>query len=143
MSELITPDKKYKKSPFNTTYFTAVVSITLVLFVIGLFGILVLYAGKLTRHVKENVVIHLYLDKNLPDSQLSKIQNEISMKPYLADHIDSPITFIPKEKAAENFTRNTGEEFVKFLGFNCAFAVDWFTQRVNYASDNTVGNWHR
>jgi cell division transport system permease protein len=100
-------------------FLSVVFSITLSLFVLGLFGLLLILTGNLTNSIQENVEIQVYLDKPISDSEVSRIQRIIGSKPYIlqSDKIE-PITHISKEQAAQEFLQSTGEDFSEFLGDN-------------------------
>ena len=71
-----TRKKKLGRYPQLLVFF----SISLALFVIGLFGILLLHAAKLSDKVKENLEMQVYLDRNLTEMQLVRLQKTFSLK---------------------------------------------------------------
>jgi len=97
---------------------SVVASITLALFAIGVFGALVIYSRELERAVKENIKIQVYLKSQLTNEDRLKVQKELASKYFLAKEAQSPIQFISKDEAAQQFIRETGENFKKFLGEN-------------------------
>lgn len=107
-----------------------VFSITLALFVIGLFGVLFLHTNKLTTIIRENIEVQVYLNHNISESQKITIQQTLASKPYLLHKENEPqISFISKEEAAKIFMDETGEDFSKFLGDNPL--RDAFTLKIN------------
>ena len=89
------------------------------LFVIGLFGILVIFANKLSTIIKENIELHVYLEQNLSDAQKQVILKKFYAKNYVATlNNHRQVFYISKDTAAAQFIRDTGEDFVKFLGDN-------------------------
>jgi cell division transport system permease protein len=109
--------KKKKVGAYQ--YGTVIFSVALALFVVGLFGILILHTNKLTATIQENIELQVYLRKNLSENQRSRIQLEISTSPYVLKKEDKPqIIFISKEEAAKKFIEDTGEDFSEFLGDN-------------------------
>ena len=113
--------RKYKKKKKlgNYPYTSVVFSITLALFVIGLFGMLVLHANKLKDLIKENVEVQVYLNKFTTENGKIKINKTLSAKDY-AYYKDgqAQIQFISKEDAVKQFTSRTGEDPLDFLGEN-------------------------
>ncbi len=108
-----------KKKLGSYPYVSVVFSITLSLFVIGLFGMLILHANKLTQLIKENIEIQVYLNKDVTDNQRIQVQKSLSSKKYTARKGDEiQISFISKEEAEQQFIEETGEDFRKFLGDN-------------------------
>lgn len=96
-----------------------IVSITLALFVIGLFGLLILYSIQLERVVRENVKMQVYLHSNLTETQRLQIENKIlSMNFVNKGGVSKGIEFVSKEEAAKKFIGETGEDFTKFIGDN-------------------------
>ncbi|MBB6611923.1 ABC transporter permease [Pontibacter sp. Tf4] len=108
-----------KKKLGNYPHTMVVFSISLALFVIGLFGLLLIHAHKLSEQVKESIEMQLYLDKNLTGVQLANIRKKLAAKEYVAIKADTAqVRFISKEKGAEAFIGKTGEDFTSFLGEN-------------------------
>ncbi|MFC2123971.1 cell division protein FtsX [Bacteroidota bacterium] len=114
-------DIKYKKKKKLGSYpsFSVVFSISLALFVIGLFGLMLLYTQKLTTYIKENVEVQVYLDKFISESETIRIRTILSDSRYISKKDGEPqIRFISKEEAAEKFIQETSEDFTEFLGEN-------------------------
>ncbi|MHB9147637.1 MAG: cell division protein FtsX [Candidatus Amoebophilus sp.] len=94
-------------------------STMLALFVIGLFGLLLIHATKLTKTVQENVTIQVYLNKNITENGIVKIDQFLSQQAFVLKKNGAPqILFISKKEAAENFIRETGEDFTQILKDN-------------------------
>lgn len=93
-----------------------IISITLALFAIGVFGALLVYSKELEKLVRENVTVQVYLKNELSKDDLAKIQKAIKEKNYLLPNSD--IQFISKDEAAKKFIQDTGNDFKKFLGEN-------------------------
>ena len=89
------------------------------LFVIGLFGLLLLHANALSQMIRENVEIQIFLNQTIAENDRLKIQKTLSSKEYIAEtESGQQISFISKEEAAEDFIKETGEDFRQFLGEN-------------------------
>lgn len=113
--------KKYrtKKKLGSYPYFSVVFSISLALFVIGLFGLLLLHTQKLTQIIKENVEVQIYLNKFITESDKIKINKTLASKAFVfVKDGEAQIEFLSKEDAAQQFIKDTGEDFVEFLGEN-------------------------
>ncbi|MBO3697759.1 ABC transporter permease [Roseivirga sp. E12] len=113
--------KKYKrKKKLGSYHYVSVIfSAALALFVIGLFGTLILQANKLTSIIKQNIELQVYLNKDISNSQRSRIEREIASSDYiLLTNGKAEMTFISKEEAAQQFVEDTGEDFTEFLGDN-------------------------
>ena len=113
--------KRYrkKKKLGSFPYVSVVFSITLALFVIGLFGLLILQSNKLKDVIRDNITMQVYLDKFITENDRIRINKVLAQKDYVAkENGSAAIEYIPKEKAAEIFIKNTGEDFIEFLGEN-------------------------
>ena len=108
-----------KKKVGSYQYVSVVFSITLALFVVGLFGTLLLQTNRLTAVIQENIEVQVYLNKNTSENQRNRIQQELANSAYVLKKEDkAQIAFISKEEAAKQFTQDTGEDFSEFLGDN-------------------------
>ena len=97
----------------TASYITSVVSITLVLFLLGIAGILILNTRKLSDYVKENIGISVYLSPDAREVDIFSLQKTLDAKKYVKE-----TRYITREKAAEDFQKELGEDFVDFLGYN-------------------------
>ena len=95
-----------------------VISVTLALFVIGLFSLLILYSRGLEQQVRQNIRMQVYLRSNLTNTQRLQIENKLLALPYVSKEAASKITFVSKDEAAKKFIAETGEDFTKFIGEN-------------------------
>ncbi|HQQ97576.1 MAG TPA: permease-like cell division protein FtsX [Cyclobacteriaceae bacterium] len=112
-------DFRTKKKQLGSYPFVSVVlSITLALFVIGMFGLLVIYSQELGRVVKENVRIQVYLKSNLDDKQITALEKQLVNAEFTLKQSPNPVTFVSRDEAAKQFIKDTGEDFKKFLGEN-------------------------
>ncbi|MBL7864915.1 MAG: ABC transporter permease [Cyclobacteriaceae bacterium] len=98
---------------------SVVISITLALFVIGLFGVLVIYSQELGRLVRENVRIQVYLKSTLQKEDIDAIEKQLAKSDFiLKDSTRKTLVFVSRDEAAKQFIQDTGEDFQKFLGEN-------------------------
>lgn len=122
MRELATEEKKYKrkkKKVGSYQYGSVVFSITLALFVIGLFGLLLLQTNQLTNIVRNNFEVSIFLNKNISQNQRTRIENELTGSAYVLQiDNEAQVRFKSKEDAAKEFIDETGEDFSEFLGDN-------------------------
>ncbi len=115
MEQKVRKKRKLGSYPFLSVTF----SITLALFVIGLFGLVLIHANNLTRLIQENIEVQVFLNKTITSSEVTKIERAIGSKNYLLVSDGKPrIAFTSKEQAAQDFMSQTGEDFTKFLGEN-------------------------
>lgn len=103
---------KLRKSLFSS-YFSTILSISLVLFLFGLLGILLINTKRLTDYVMENVGVTLILKENTREVDILKLQKKLEATPYIKS-----TRFVDRNTAAEELKKELGEDFVDFLGYN-------------------------
>ncbi|MDO4228609.1 MAG: permease-like cell division protein FtsX [Capnocytophaga sp.] len=96
-----------------TSYFSVIISITLVLFLLGVLGFLVLSSQRLANYFKEQVSITIFLRDDAKNADIEQLQKTLSIAEYVKS-----LKFISKEEAAETFSDEIGEDFVTFIGDN-------------------------
>lgn len=104
---------KRLKNRIFTSYLTSTVSITLVLFLLGLLGLILLNAGQLADYVREKIGFTLVLDEELTVTDILDLQKRLATQPFTKS-----IRFVDKESAARELQKELGEDFTGFLGFN-------------------------
>ncbi len=92
---------------------TTVISISLVLFLIGITSMLVLLANELSIHVRENLAISLVMKDNVNEADIQKLQKMLDATPYVKS-----TEYIDKERAAQELAAELGEDPIAFLGYN-------------------------
>ena len=106
--------KKRKNTiSFFNSHLISVVSISLVLFLLGLILIVGLLGNELSRYVKENITVSVVLTEDLTDITVREMRNEIEQMPYVKS-----TEYISKEQASLEMQRELGENPETFLGFN-------------------------
>ncbi len=95
-----------------------VISITLALFVVGLFGLLLIYSQQLEVQVRQNIRMQVYLKSNVSETQRLEIKNKLLAFEFVSKDEARGLTFISKEEAAKKFIAETGEDFTNFIGEN-------------------------
>ena len=112
-----------KKILGSYPYFTVMFSITMAIFVIGLFGLILTHAQKLSFVVKENIELNVFLSDDISDSTKNNIQNLISVRSYVLQKENKPqIIYISKDDAKKKFIETYGEDFSKVLDDNPLYA---------------------
>ena len=103
----------YQKRRILNSYFSVVISISIVLFLLGILGLFLLHTKKLVSHFKEQIVMTVFLKDNAKDIEISQMQKKIQL-----NSATRKVTYTSKEEAAELYARDIGEDFVEFLGYN-------------------------
>ena len=106
-------EEKYNRRRLKTSYATTVVSISLVLFMLGLLGLIILHAKKLSDHVKENISLSIIMKENVKEAKIIEFQKRLDITEFT-----KTTEYITKEKAAAELTEDLGEDFIDFLGYN-------------------------
>jgi len=104
---------RYQKRKLITSYFSVVISIALVLFLLGCLGLLVLNAKKVADHFREQVVVTIYLNDSAKQVEVDQLENTLAMAEYTKS-----TDYVSKEEAAELMKAETGEDFMDFVGYN-------------------------
>lgn len=94
-----------------------VISITLALFVTGLFGMLIIYSQQLELQVRENIRMQVYLKSGLTENQRLQVENRLLALEFVSK-VPGSIAYVSKEEAAKKFIAETGEDFRQFIGEN-------------------------
>lgn len=105
--------EKYQKRRLISSYFSVVISIGLVLFLLGLLGLLVLNTKKVADHFKEQIAMTVYLKDTAKEVEIEQLKKSLAMAEYTKSS-----TYISKEEAAEAHSEEIGEDFMEFLGYN-------------------------
>lgn len=105
--------ENHQKRRLISSYFSVVLSIALVLFLLGLLGMLILNAKKVSDHFKEQVVLTIYLKDSAKDVEIKQLEKSLAM----ADYVKST-EYISKAQAAEFMKAENGEDFMDFVGYN-------------------------
>ena len=103
----------YQKRRLQSSYVSVVVSISLVLFMIGVLGLVLLKSTRVANHFKEKVVMTLFLKDDVTKKQVTDLQKYIQKQGFT-----KRIIYVTKKQAAQIYKRDLGEDFLKFLGDN-------------------------
>ncbi|WP_431133588.1 cell division protein FtsX [Psychroserpens mesophilus] len=104
---------RYQKRKLISSYFSVVISIALVLFLLGCLGLLVLNAKKVADHFREQVVVTIYLNDSAKQVEVDQLEKSLAMAEYTKS-----TEYVSKEQAAELMKAETGEDFMDFVGYN-------------------------
>tara|TARA_B100001758_G_scaffold247497_1_gene265532 strand:- start:5891 stop:6769 length:879 start_codon:yes stop_codon:yes gene_type:complete len=90
-----------------------VISLSLVLFVVGLLALVLINAQRLSDYVKENIGFTIMLEKEASEIETIKLEKELYAAPFAKS-----TSFITKEQATIDLKADLGEDFVEFLGYS-------------------------
>jgi cell division transport system permease protein len=135
-------DSTFNKRRLRTSYITSVVSLAMVLFMLGMLGLLLVNAKKLSDTTKESFTVSIFFKDSVNDAQILAFQNELNAAPYTRSTV-----FTDKTTAAKQFQEQLGEDFVDFLGYNplpASIDVNFKTDYTDQKKFNEIEqNWLR
>ena len=104
---------KFQKRRLISSYFSVVLSVFLVLFLVGILGLFVLNSKKLSDDFKEQIAMTVFFKEEAHDTILKNFAAELKTAKYVISSV-----FVSKEDAAKVHTEIIGEDFMTFLGAN-------------------------
>ena len=107
------PEERFNKRRLISTYFSVVVSISLVLFLTGILGILLVNSKKVADHFKEQIVMTIYVKDSTKEIELKQLQKTLRL-----NTATKKVIFVSKEEASKRHANEIGEDFMEFLGYN-------------------------
>jgi cell division transport system permease protein len=108
-----TQEEKFNKRRLKTSYITTVVSISLVLFMLGMLGLIIMHAQKISNQVKENIGFSIIMKETAKEADIIRFQKMLDATPFTKS-----TEYITREQAAKNVSKNLGEDFISLLGNN-------------------------
>ena len=106
-------EEKFNKRRLISTYFSVVVSITLVLFLTGVLGLLLINSKKVADHFKEQIVMTIYVKDSAKEVELKQLQKTLRL-----NSATKKVNYVSKEDASKIHANEIGEDFMEFLGYN-------------------------
>ena len=122
-------EKSSSKRRVAGSYFMSMISIALVLFLLGVFALLMMHAQKLSNHLKENIGFEVVMNSNVKEDKILHLQKELDAMPAVKS-----TEYITKEEAIRRLSDDLGEDFLKWLGneenpllpsIDVRFNADW------------------
>ncbi|MFO7828598.1 MAG: permease-like cell division protein FtsX [Bacteroidales bacterium] len=121
------------KRRLRSSYVTSIISITLVLFMLGVLGLLILNAKRLSDYVKENIGFSIILKENVKEVDVILLQKSLDAAAYVKS-----TQYITKEQAAKELQEDLGENFIEFLGYNPLLASIEVHLYADYANPDSI-----
>ncbi len=126
-------EKKAGSGRLRASYITSIISITLVLFMLGLLGMIIMHGKKLSDYVRENISISVMLKDNVADDVVLNYMKRLQRTSYVKE-----AELITREQAAKDLSNELGEDFVQFLGYNPLPASIDLQLRAEYANTDSI-----
>lgn len=127
-----TKPKKIKKRIFKS-WITSLISISLVLTMLGLLGIILVNGRQLSDYVREKIGFTLVLNENVKPASIKKLQETLNKSKFVKS-----TRFIDKETAGKELTEQLGEDFTGFLGYNPLFESIEVKLYANYTNADSL-----
>jgi len=131
-------EDKYYNRRIRTSHFSTVISITLVLFMLGLLGLLLVNTKKLSDYAKENIGFSIMIKEGVKEAGIMAFLKKLDTEDFVKS-----TEYIPKEKAALQLKKELGEDFIGFLGYNPLLPTIDLRLKAEYASLDHVGKIER
>lgn len=126
---------KYSKRKLIGSSVTTVISLSLVLFMLGLLAIIVLNAQNLSKNVKENIGIQVILNDNAKEVDVQRLLKNLDAMDYVKP---KSTKFTTKEQAAEQLKKDLGEDFIAFLEYNPLLSSINVNLNAEYANNDSL-----
>jgi len=114
---------------------SVIISLSLVLFVVGLLSLVLINAQKLSNYVKENIGFSIMIKEDVKEIELIEFNKILD-----AEDFTKSTRFISKEQATKELEQELGEDFVNFLGFNPIMASIDVKLNSSYANNDSLQN---
>ncbi|MBN2862434.1 MAG: hypothetical protein JXN62_04675 [Bacteroidales bacterium] len=101
------------KAKLRSSYVTLIVSISLVLFLLGVLGFVLINARELSDYLRESLSFSIFLDDAAKEADIRMLQKDLDAKPYIKS-----TEYVSKDEAAAKMKEELGEDFINFLGDN-------------------------
>ena len=94
-------------------HFTTTMSVSLVLFLVGLECVVLMSARELVKSLRENVTLTVVLEDEATEDEVARFQELMNKASYVLES-----KYISREEALQEHITNLGEDPSEFLGYN-------------------------
>lgn len=130
---MVSTNEKYQKRRLRSSYLSVIVSIALVLFLVGLLGIIVLKTQELAQHFKEQMTLNVFLKNTENQDAIADFRKALRQKAYTKD-----LSYTSKEDAAAMMQKEIGQDFMEFLGTNPLKDVLAIQLKSNFVTTDSI-----
>ncbi|NVO10083.1 MAG: cell division protein FtsX [Bacteroidales bacterium] len=124
---------KITRNRLRSSSFSSIISISLVLFMLGIVGILIFNARKLSDYVKENIGFSIFLQDDIREVDANFLRKTLDASTFVRY-----TEYISKERAAKELKEELGEDFITFLGYNPLSASIDVRMKAEYANQDSI-----
>ena len=128
-------EESFQKRRLRGSYISVILSVSLVLFTLGMLGLVMLYAQKLSVQVKENIGFTIYLEDDIKEVDVERLQKAIDISPYSLSTV-----YISKDDAVDLLKTDLGEDFMQYLDYNPLLASIEVKMKAEYAHPDSLAN---
>ena len=121
------------KNKIKSSSMSIIISMSLVLFLLGILGFLLLNANRLSNHVKQNIGFSVMIKEGEKDINIMQLQKLIDSKAYSLE-----TDWVSKEDAATELQEQLGEDFISFLGYNPLLESIDIKLKATYANPDSL-----
>ena len=111
--------KKIAKKTFgNFPFLSVIFSVSLSLLLLGIFSFFLPTSFQVKKVIQENTEVNIYLNKGISNAQVDQIKRILFTKEYALSNDENTLSYVSSKQAAEDFSKEIGEDFIDFLGDN-------------------------
>jgi cell division transport system permease protein len=103
----------FSKIRLRSSYLTLIISVSLVLFLLGILGLILINAKELSDYFRESLSFSVMLDDEAKEADIRMLQKDLDAKLYVKS-----TEYVSKDAAAAKMKEDLGEDFINFLGDN-------------------------
>lgn len=126
-------ESKVSSQRLRSSYLSSIISISLVLFMLGMLGLLIISAKKLSDYVKENIGFSVFLNDGVSDAEANYLRKVLDASNYV-----KYTQYVSKEDAAKLMEQELGEDFIDYIGYNPLSAYIDMRLKANYANSDSI-----
>ena len=124
---------KFQKLKFKPNYLSSITIISLVLFLLGFLGIIIIHAQELSEYFKENIEVSLIFQDNARETEILQFEKQLEAEDYIKQ-----VKYVSKEDAAEILKKEYGEDFISLLGYNPLYGSLNIHLKADYANSDSL-----
>jgi cell division transport system permease protein len=121
------------KTKLRSSYLTLVVSVSLVLFLLSILGLVIINARGLSDYFRESLSFSVILGEDVLEADIRMLKKDIDAKSFV-----KAAKYVSKEDAATMLEEELGEEFVSFLGYNPLSPIIEVNLKAEYANPDSI-----
>lgn len=129
---------KFQKRRLISSYFSVVLSVFLVLFLLGILGFFIINSKKLADNFREEIAMTVFFKNDANDTILKAFPKDLKMAKFTKSFV-----YVSKEAAAKQHADILGEDFMSFLGTNPLQNSYDINLKANYVAKDSIAKIER